>query len=78
MQKGWKWFFIGRLAIMLAFTPEVRVAEATAPKPETLATQPSQGQPIPQVSSQEPAQVDERFARLATQQAATLAMSGRF
>ena len=76
MQKGWKWFFIGRLAIMLAFTPEVRVAEATVPhpNPETVATQPRHGKPIPQVSSQEPAKAVERFAR----QGATLAMVGRF
>jgi hypothetical protein len=27
--KSWRWFFIGRLAVLLAFTPEVRAAEAT-------------------------------------------------
>jgi hypothetical protein len=31
MHKSWRWFFIGRLAVLLAFTPEVRAAEATAP-----------------------------------------------
>jgi hypothetical protein len=31
MQKSWRWFYIGRLAIMLAFTPEVRAAEVTVP-----------------------------------------------
>jgi len=31
MEKCWRWFFIGRLAILLAFTPEVRAADAAAP-----------------------------------------------
>jgi hypothetical protein len=30
MRRSWKWFFIGRMVVLLAFTPEVRTAELAA------------------------------------------------
>ena len=41
-QRRWKWLFIGRLVVLLAFTPEVRTAELAArerrsPNPEGTA-----------------------------------------
>ena len=61
MQKSWKWFFIGRLVIMLAFMPEVRAAEVTVPYPnrEPATVDAKRTRLVPQVTSQEPEQADD-------------------
>ena len=66
MRKSWRWFFIGRLAVILAFTPEVRAAATTVPypNPEAVAAHPHQAPPVPQLSVQDPAKAAERFAIL--------------
>ena len=61
MQKSWRWFFIGRLAIMLAFTPEVRSAEVKVPIPnrEPATVDAKRAQLVTQGSAKEPKQADE-------------------
>ena len=78
MQKSWRWFFIGRLAIMLAFTPEVRSAEVKVPylNREPATAEAKRARLVTQVAIHREAGVN--FAILPPQQGATMAMGGRF
>jgi hypothetical protein len=92
MQKSWSWLFIGRLVVLLAFTPEVWAAKVAASdhpilNPEAAPTLPSKGPPLvlgALVGGGAAAAIDSGFlarstvAILPKQQDATMALGGRF
>jgi hypothetical protein len=62
MHKSWRWLFIGRLVVLLVFTPEVRAAEATAPNLRAEPADTKRALLAPRVSSA-PAPVDATATR---------------
>ena len=80
MQRSWKWLLIGRLVVLLAFTPEVRTAELASseqrsPNPEGVAAKPNIA-----FIARAPIRRDVgiRLAILPKKQGSTLSAGGRF